>query len=141
MLNAIFLERQSTTGPEHLCLFLLLMPKMQVSDDSLPEPLLRVVFAVSDPEGWENISPQKKSRLASIFYKSSGTSLFLSYNSIHYVCSYLSWVLCIALVGLGGLWEQTKASMNLSLLFIFLWLMSLVSHLRSDARINETTEG
>lgn len=112
-------ERQSTMGPEHLWLFLLLMPKMQVPDDSLPKPLLRVMFAVSSPEGWENISPQKKSRLASIFYESSGTSLFLSYNSIHYVCSHLSWVLCIALVGLGGLWEQTQASMNLSLLLFF----------------------
>ena len=84
---------------------------------------------MSNPEWWGNIFPQKKYRFASVFYKSSETSLFLSYNTICCVCSHPSWVLYIALVGHGGHWGQAQTNMKLQLLLL-LWIISFVSHPR-----------
>lgn len=77
-----FWERHSTMGPEHPCMFLLFMPKMQVPDESLSEPFLQGHVFSEQSEGWVNISPQKNCKFASVFYKSSETSSSLSCNTI-----------------------------------------------------------
>lgn len=49
---------------------------------SWPRPFLRVVFAVSNPEGWDNIFPQTKNRLVTTHYR-SGEFPRLKFLSFH----------------------------------------------------------
>ena len=57
-------ERQSATESKCPCM-LLGMPRIQLSACSLPDTFLRLVFAPCNLEGWCNVSPWKKNRLAS----------------------------------------------------------------------------
>lgn len=50
----LYWYRESSMGTEHPCMFLLDIPSMGNPDHSFLGPFLRVVFAVSNNEGWSN---------------------------------------------------------------------------------------